>query len=41
MCQNEYCSCEMGTRQECILSTALLAFYIGELIDVLQAENSN
>ena len=31
----------MGTRQGWILSPALLMFYIGELVDMLQAENCN
>ena len=36
----EYFSCEMGTRQGCILSPALFLFYlhVGELVDMLQAE---
>ena len=31
----------MGTRQGWILSLALLMSYIGELVDMLQAENCN
>ena len=31
----------MGTRRGCIVSLALFAFYIGELVDMLQAENCN
>ena len=31
----------MGTRQRCILSPALFAFYTGEFVNMLQAENCN
>ena len=37
----EYFACEMGTRQGCILSPALFAFHIRELVDMLRAENCN
>ena len=35
---SEYFDCEVGTRQGCMLSPFLFAFYIGELVDQMKAE---
>ena len=33
---NDYFKCTIGTRQGCILSPFLFAFYIGELVDMMK-----